>query len=151
MSAQPIPSQAPPTGNVFPSIPHQASENGFYLEFKTDPPGRIEVPPRRNTVVSVHAGRSLYISCRRDGYQYRGMAVHGDFYVTSPGTPTVWEMKEDDVYVALSVPPELLDLVAEESELDPRRLEIRNRFQVRDPQLENVAWALKAEMEFGYP
>jgi len=79
------------------------------------------------------------------------MAVHGDIYVTSPGTPTVWEMKEDDVYVALSVPPELLDLVAEESELDPRRIEIRNRFQIRDTQLENVAWALKAEMECEYP
>jgi len=79
------------------------------------------------------------------------MAVHGDIYITSPGTTTVWEMKENDVYVALSVPPELLDLVAEESEVDPRRIEIRNRFQVRDAQLENVAWALKAEMEFGYP
>jgi AraC family transcriptional regulator len=79
------------------------------------------------------------------------MAVHGDIYITSPGTPTVWEMKENDVYVALSVPPQLLDLVAKESELDPRRIEIRNRFQVRDPQLESVAWALKAEMEFGYP
>jgi len=79
------------------------------------------------------------------------MAVHGDIYVTSAGTPTVWEMKEDDVYVALNVPPELLDSVAAESELDSGRIEIRNRFQVRDPQLENVAWALKAEMEFGYP
>jgi len=77
--------------------------------------------------------------------------VHGDIYVTSAGTPTVWEMKEDDVYVSLSVPPELLDFVAEESELDPRRIEIRNRFQSRDPQLENIAWALKAEMECGYP
>src|SRR5262252_10750168 len=106
MSAQPIHSQAHQNGNIFPSIPYQASENRFYLEFKTDPPGRIEVPPRRNTSVAIHTGPSLSISCRRDGHQYFGLAVHGDIYVTSAGTPTVWEMNEDDVYVALSVPPE---------------------------------------------
>ena len=151
MSTQPLTPQSHHNGNALPIPSNRASENGFFLEFKTDPPGRIEVPARRNTVVSIHTGPSLYISCRRDGYQYRGTAVHGDIYVTSAGTPTVWEMKEDDVYVALTVPTELMDLVAVESELDPRRIEIRNRFQVRDPQLENIAWALKAEMEFGNP
>ena len=152
MSSQALAQQSHHNGNALPQIPyHRASESGFYLEFKTDPPGRIEVPARRNTVVAIHTGPSLYISCRRDGYQYRGIAVHGDLYVTSAGTPTVWEMEEDDVYVALSVPPELLDFVAEESEFDPRQIEIRNRFQSRDSQLENIAWALKAEMECGYP
>ena len=28
---------------------------------------------------------------------------------------------------------------------------IRNRFQIRDPQIEHIGWALKAEMEAGYP
>jgi len=79
------------------------------------------------------------------------MAVHGDIDVIPAGTPSVWEMKEKDSYVALRVPPELLAMVAEESDLDPSRIEIRNRFQVRDVQLENIGWALKAEMECGYP
>jgi AraC family transcriptional regulator len=30
-------------------------------------------------------------------------------------------------------------------------VEIRNRFQIRDAQLENICWALKAEMESNYP
>ena len=30
-------------------------------------------------------------------------------------------------------------------------MEIRNRFQIRDAQLENICWALKAEMEANYP
>jgi AraC family transcriptional regulator len=41
--------------------------------------------------------------------------------------------------------------VAVDLDLDPCRLEIRNRFLVRDAQLENIGWALKAEMESGYP
>ncbi|HEY6376765.1 MAG TPA: AraC family transcriptional regulator, partial [Edaphobacter sp.] len=32
-----------------------------------------------------------------------------------------------------------------------QRVEIRNRFQVRDVQLENIAWAIKSEMELGSP
>jgi AraC family transcriptional regulator len=44
-----------------------------------------------------------------------------------------------------------MDSVAEQYDLDPSRVEVRNRFQVRDAQIENVAWALKAEMEAGYP
>lgn len=42
-------------------------------------------------------------------------------------------------------------MVAEDFDLDPGRIEIRNRFQVRDEQLENIAWVLKAEMDWGYP
>ncbi len=30
-------------------------------------------------------------------------------------------------------------------------MEIRNRFQIRDVQLENICWALKSEMESNYP
>ncbi|MFY9611570.1 MAG: AraC family transcriptional regulator [Blastocatellia bacterium] len=60
-------------------------------------------------------------------------------------------MKQRDTVLVLSVSPELLSTVAEELDLDPQQIEIRNRFQVRDAQLENIAWALKAEMECGYP
>jgi AraC family transcriptional regulator len=42
-------------------------------------------------------------------------------------------------------------MVMEDSEIDSRDVEIRNRFQVRDQQIEHIAWALKAEMESGYP
>jgi AraC family transcriptional regulator len=66
-------------------------------------------------------------------------------------TPSVWEVAEKDTYLALSVSPEILSAVAEHLDLDPGRIEIRNRFQVRDAQLESIGWALKAEMESGYP
>ncbi len=35
--------------------------------------------------------------------------------------------------------------------MDSRDLQIRNRFQIRDSQIEHIAWALKDEMEQGYP
>jgi AraC family transcriptional regulator len=44
-----------------------------------------------------------------------------------------------------------LNKAAEVLEIDPDRIEIKNRFQVRDTQLENIGWALKDEMECGNP
>jgi AraC family transcriptional regulator len=139
-------------GNSVRSIPYQqVQENGFHLSFKSDPPGLIEEPAPRNTIVAIHYGRSVEIFCRRGGHRHRGTAVHGDIDIIPAGTPSVWDVKEKDTYVALRVPPELLDMVTEEFDIDPGRIEIRNRFQVRDAQLENIAWVLKAEMEWGYP
>ena len=63
-----------------------------------------------------------------------------------------WEIHDqNDTALILALPPSLLDTVAEEQGFDSRRVEIRNRFQIRDAQLENICWALKVEMEAGYP
>jgi AraC family transcriptional regulator len=77
--------------------------------------------------------------------------VHGDIDIIPAGLPSLWEINRKDTALVLSVAPELLAVVAGEFDLDPCRIEIRNRFQVRDAQLENLGWALKAEMECGYP
>ena len=137
--------QAPSGGNL------QIRKNAFRVSLLSDPPGVVEVPGLRNTIVSIHVGPSVQVYCRRGGHKHRGMAVHGDIDIIPSRTPSVWEMKEKDTVLVLSVSPELLNEVAEESDIDPRLVEIRNRFQVRDAQLENIGWALKDEMESGYP
>jgi len=152
MSSQLLAPSPNKNGNSIPSIQNQpVQENGFHLSFKSDSPGLIEEPAPRNTIVAIHYGASVEISCRRGGYNHRGIAVHGDIDVIPAGTPSTWELRGQDTYVALRVPPELFDSVAADFDLDPRRIEIRNRFQIRDTQLENIAWVLKAEMEWGYP
>jgi AraC family transcriptional regulator len=148
MSTQPGPSE----GNGSPPLPLPPNRaNGFRLNLLTDPPGVVEMPGLRSTIVSIHVGHSVEVSCSRAGYRYRGTAVHGDIDIIPAGTPSIWEMKEKDTALVLSVSPNLLRRVAEESDIDPSRIEIRNKFQVRDVQLENIGWALKAEMECGYP
>lgn len=134
------------------AIPYpKIKESGLRLVMLSDAPGVIEVPGARSTRISIHIGPSIQVSCRRAGYSHRGMAVHGDIEIIPADTPSVWEITEKDTFLAMSISPELLDTVAEQLDLDPKRIEIRNRFQVRDEHLENIAWALKAEMECGYP
>lgn len=134
------------------SIPHHwVRESGLRLSLLFDEPGVVEIPGLRNTIVSVHIGPSVQVSCRRAGKRHRGIAVHGDIEIIPAGTPGLWEIAQKDTSLVLGVSPELLNTVAEQLGLDLRQIEIRNRFQVRDAQLENIAWALKAEMECGYP
>src|SRR5262245_40842681 len=129
----------------------QVNHNGFHVILMTDPPGTVEVPGQEETRVSIHAGPPVEVCCRRAGYNFRGTSVHGDIHIIPARTPSTWELKGKDTFLTLSISPTLLKRVAEGLELDPLKIEIRNRFQVRDPQLENIGWALKEEMGCGYP
>ena len=108
----------------------------------------IELTGLRYTFVSIHVGPSVEVSCRRGGQSHHGTFVHGDIDIIPAFTPGVWEIKQRDTALILRLSPELLNAVAEEFDLDPGRVEIRNRFQERDASLEHLALALQAEMDF---
>jgi AraC family transcriptional regulator len=117
----------------------------------TDPPGRVETPAIPRARVSIHLGKSVYMACERAGLKHRGKAVHGDIDVVPANTPCVWEPEGPDTALILAIHPDLLVRAASELGLDVKRLEVANRFQVRDAQIEHISRALKAEMEAGYP
>jgi AraC family transcriptional regulator len=116
----------------------------------SDPAGEVDSPASRRAIVSVHVGPSIEIGCRRDGRYHRGLGVHGDIDIIPPGTPSRWELKERDLALILSIPSGLILEAATERGADASGIQIVNRFQVRDPRLERLAWAIKAEMENGY-
>jgi len=149
MSTQPVSLDFEP--KPLSSFPYQRiHEKSFRLSLLSDPPGLVEIPALRSTIVSIHVGPSVQTTCRRLGQRYQGTVVHGDIDIIPAGTPGAWEIKEKDTALVMGVSPELLRTVAEELEIDLPAIEIRNRFQIRDVQLENIGWALKAEMESGY-
>jgi AraC family transcriptional regulator len=129
----------------------QINHNGFRVSLLTDPPGLFEVPGQEDTRVSIHAGPPVEVLCRRAGIYHCGTSVHGDIHVIPAGTPSTWEVRGKDIFLTLSVSPALLNRAAEELDLDPGKIELRDRFQVRDTQLEYIGWALKEEMECGCP
>jgi AraC family transcriptional regulator len=123
----------------------------FSATLKDDSPGLIEMAPLPYALVCIHVGRSTRAVCRRDGRSYRGLEVHGAVEIIPAGMPSAWEIKDDGTTLILRVPPALLELAAAESGLDPARIEIVSRFQMRDPQIEHIGWAVKAEIESGCP
>jgi AraC family transcriptional regulator len=132
------------------SAPAQVGHNGFRVSLLTDPPGLVEVPGQEEARVSIHVGPPVEVSCHRAGYHHCGTSVRGDIHIIPANTPSAWDLKGRDTFLTLSVSPALLSMVAKELGYDPDGIEIRNRFQVRDTQLENIGWALKEEMECGY-
>jgi AraC family transcriptional regulator len=131
--------------------PIPAPTDNIRIRLLTDAPGLLEVPGQPRTVVAIHVGSPAYIACRRGDASHRGTAIHGDIDIIPAGIPSVWELKDGDTALILSVAPSLLQTVAEESNIDLRQIEIRNRFQIRDAQIEHIGWALQAEIERGYP
>src|SRR5215470_19286904 len=108
-----------------PSMPlRHVPENGLRVSLLSDPPGIVEVPAMKHTRVSIHVGPSVRVACRRSGQHYRGLAVHGDIEIIPAFTPSVWEIREKDTFLTLSVSSALLQMVSEELDLDPSRVEI---------------------------
>ena len=125
------------------------TSEGVAFQLRRDSKGVLEVPGLANVLISIHVGAPAKLACRR---RHTGTAVHGDIDIIPANTPSRWEMQdENDTALLLSLPQGLLRSVANGSGLDPARLEIRNRFQVRDNELEALSWAMKREMESAYP
>jgi AraC family transcriptional regulator len=127
-----------------------ADNVGF--ELRWDPMGVLELPGLEDVFIGVHVGKSAKLACQRDGKRLSGTAVHGDIEIVPPHRPMRWEMlDQNDTTLLLTLPEKLLRAVADESDLDTTGLEIRNRFQIRDTELETLCWAMKREIELGYP
>lgn len=127
------------------------SDGDFRVFLRTDQAGTMQVPGLPHAYVAIHAGPSVLVTCQRGGYRHAGRAVYGDIDIIPAGTPSVWEMKGRDTALLLRLSTALLRAAAQELGADPDQLEIRNRFQMRDEAIENIGWALKAELEAGYP
>jgi AraC family transcriptional regulator len=137
-----------------PTILAQATtQKGISFQLRKDPKGVLDVPELENALVSMHLGSPARISCQRGGMKFFGTAVNGDIDIIPFRTSSRWEMHdENDTALLLSLPwPFLQEIAGSESGADGSKIELRNRFQVRDLELEAVAWAIKRELEMGFP
>ena len=118
---------------------------------QTDGPGVLEIPGLRSPLISIHVGRPVRMNCHRGSHSHEGLFVHGDIDIVPAGLPCKWEIKSKDTALLLSLSPQVLRDAAARSDQDAGEINIRNRFQMRDPQIEHIGWALKAEAETGFP
>lgn len=127
----------------------RGTADGFAVQLRSDSSGVLEMPEFPYALVSIHIGRAARMSCSRAGFSHTGSAVHGDIDIIPVGVPALWRMHdENDRALLMVLPPALLDTVAQDG---AHSVELRNRFMVRDRQLESIAWAMKSELEMGSP
>jgi len=125
------------------------SASGVAIQVRKDPRGVQEVPGLDRALISIHLGVPAKIACLRGGRTFSGTAVHGDIDIVPARTPARWEMLDDnDRSLLVALPRAMLHSVARDLEV-PERYEILNRFQIRDPELDTIGWAMRREMESG--
>jgi AraC family transcriptional regulator len=152
-----VPAKQPSRGNPHPleapQIFAQAeTAHGVLLQHRLDPIGSLDLPGINRTVLCVHIGPAGHLSCRRDGKQYKGTAVHGDIDIIPAYTPSKWVAHDhNDRNLILALPEQLINTVSEQAGQNSSRIEIRNRFQVRDSELEFIANAIHREISEGHP
>src|SRR5215470_13447830 len=133
--------QLPPaTQERAPLARSPLAHDDFRVMLRSDEAGVMQVPALPHAYVAIHAGPSVHVSCQRGGYRHAGRAVYGDIDIIPAHTPSVWEMKGKDTALLMRLSSSLLERAAQELELDPARVEIRNRFQMRDEAIENIGW-----------
>jgi AraC family transcriptional regulator len=142
-----------PHEQALPKILYQArTGHNVRLQMRWDPPGVMDFPAVEQTLICVHSGAPAKLPCRRDGRSYAGTSVDGDIDIIPARTPMRWLMFDrNDNTIVLSLPQSLLASIAADLDLDSRRFEIRNRFQIRDTELAVLGRSMKRELELGCP
>ncbi len=115
------------------------------------PAGIIEAPPSPHHLVTMHLGVPVRAVCRVDGHQSSRIQKEGDVDVIPAGLPGFWKDETPATFLALILSPALVSDAAEGVGLDPDRAELTPQFQLREPRIQHIAWAVKTELESGEP
>jgi AraC family transcriptional regulator len=105
----------------------------------------------RYHAIDIHLGTPVHASCRMDGRERRGLQTHGQFSVLPAGVTGRWMMARPARALLLLLAPSLLQDTADAMGLRVPAAELVPSIQVRDPQIERIAWILQAEHDDGYP
>lgn len=115
------------------------------------PPGLTTMEPHQNHVISMHIGAPVRVTCRYAGRTHRRLQAHGDIDVVPAGIGGAWEDETAATALVVHVSPALLAAATTGLGLPASRVAVAPQYQMRDPQIEHLGWALKAELEAGYP
>jgi AraC family transcriptional regulator len=110
-------------------------------------PGRITLSASPYTLVCMHIGQSVDVRCLRNETVRQGREVQGDLQIIPPHTPSTWEINKSGVWMIVRLSPALLRRAISRLSLQADSIAIADRFQVRDPVLEHIVWALKADID----
>ncbi|XXY49907.1 AraC family transcriptional regulator [Sorangium sp. So ce269] len=82
---------------------------------------------------------------------HRLLYTRGDIDILPAGFADVWEEEDANTSLILRLSPSLLRRAAIDMGRDPDTAGLDLRHQLRDPQIQHIAWALDAERMAGYP
>lgn len=101
--------------------------------------------------VSMQIGKPLLVTSRCNGETLRRLQVPGDVKIVPPGVPRVWETESATIKLSMYLNSALMLSTAASMGIDLDCVAIRPQLHLRDPRIEHVGWAVKAELETPEP
>jgi AraC family transcriptional regulator len=98
---------------------------------------------------SMHVSSPIKAARRCDGSTQRRLQTPGDIDLIPIGAPAVWEDGAPTTFLRINLSSMLVRTTAESMGLNPDSVSLAPLMQNRDPMLQHIAWALKAELEGG--
>jgi AraC family transcriptional regulator len=109
--------------------------------------GMAEVAHSPSHNLTIHVGAPVTATCSCDGPVQRRVQIPGDMDLVPAGYRAIWEDSEPTSLLIINISPLLVRSTAESMGINPDTTSLSPRLQLRDPMLQHVAWALKAELE----
>jgi AraC family transcriptional regulator len=113
--------------------------------------GYARSSPSENHCMSMHLSAPIRAACRFEGPPLPRLQVAGDIDLLPPGSCAAWEDAGQTTMIGMGLTSGLLCATAESMGVDPDRVSIPAQLQLRDPRIEHIGWALKAELESDEP
>jgi len=113
--------------------------------------GTVSCPGAPMHNLSMHVGSPMKATRRCDGPAHRRLQCPGDIDIVPIGSPASWEDAAPSTFLRIDLEPTIVRSTAEEMGVNPDGVSLTPQLQLRDPMLQYVAWALKAELETGEP
>jgi len=111
----------------------------------------MELPAISDHWLNLHLGHPAPLIQKRDGRLHRSIVHRGDTLFVPAGQPTYWRRPKGVICSPLQIclKPELIEQVAEASEIDTKRIDLVRCFGQQDLQLHQFAMLLLAELQSG--
>lgn len=124
------------------------SRSGLRVDLRRYARGPIDLPAHTEHQLMVHAGAPVRGVCSKaQGYTY----TRGDIDIVPAGVADQCLHDDSSTSLVVQMSPALLRRAAEDLGLDPDRTSLEPQHQLRDPQIEHIAWALDAERKHAHP
>jgi AraC family transcriptional regulator len=128
--------------------------NGILVEQYQNPPipGEVELPALSAHWLNLPLGHPVHLTQKRDDRLHESIVQKGDSIFVPAGQPSYWCRQKGDTCcpgMHIHLKPELIEQVAEASEIDRERINLVNCFSKQDLHLQHIAMLLLAELQSG--
>ena len=118
---------------------------------KLVPSGLCDSPPHVDHRLSIHVGKHVPTVCWEGTPRRRHVRSPGGINLVPAGSPSRWWIESPMTQLYVVVPYASVTAAARDLGLDPARVHLDPRHQMRDARLEHIAHALRLEAAEGNP